>query len=185
MSDPPAFLRTKRRQHRVHELCCVGVSGPFSGGVQPSRVQEGPGAVPAHSRGVAPSFHAAYGAESMCWSIGRRTNSNVRQRESSNGRFLACFRNVRVDPIAVRRGRTTGAKKAPTAGRRTGRCGSRSMISRQVGPDGDAIMRQVKDSPVERFRPMASSTTARIGGNSWMGSCVGSAPCLSYDPVGS
>ena len=58
-------------QHRVHELRGLGVRRSFSGGVHPSRIQEGPGALPAFSRGIAPSFHATHGAESVCWSIGR------------------------------------------------------------------------------------------------------------------
>jgi len=64
--------RKQRFEHCVHELRGVGVRRPFSGGVHPPRIQEGHGALPAFSRGIAPSFHATYGTESVCWSIGQR-----------------------------------------------------------------------------------------------------------------
>jgi len=50
----------------------MGISRPFSGGVHPSRIQEGHGALPPFSRCIAASFHATHGAESVCWPVVQR-----------------------------------------------------------------------------------------------------------------
>ena len=57
------------RQHGIHELCRVGIGGPFSDGVHPSRVQTGARQLPVERRGVTAFVHAARGAQSVRRSV--------------------------------------------------------------------------------------------------------------------
>ena len=77
IKQQPGYILTNRdpvasrhcRQHGIHELCRVGIGGPFSDGVHPSRVQTGAGQLPVERRGVTAFVRAARGAQSVRRSV--------------------------------------------------------------------------------------------------------------------
>ena len=81
MKQQPGYISTQlhqgiARKHGIHELRVVGVRGPFSGGVQPSRVQAGAWALSFQCRGVPSSLHAAHGTQSMRRSVAQRPDNS-------------------------------------------------------------------------------------------------------------